>query len=398
MIKMGDKRGQKFVDQAKMFDDHKMDLRFAQDNDMATLGSEITDLTRMLSPNAAGKIVDSDGNEMSQEKYTSLYNRLDVISKVYNARVKALKDDPAAAADAGNGGLSPDVPMPVRIAARIDYQKSNGVKPSAIRPLTKNEEEHLVEQYQNTKQPAQFISAVMDAYGNQAQAVMRQLVASGKLPENFNLIKDMAPGDGNLLAMTGRKGWVKDTEETLPADFKKKDFGEAVRMELAPVMSTLLVDNESPTAKMIQDSTYRMALAYKQQGMDDAAAIKKAAGAVINDRYTVKGSMRIPKRFDADRVEKGATDLLSDIRIDTLQPMAVPTGTGLSQESIDRRYREMLRSKGKWVVLGDESGVMLTVAGRAVKDRNGKPVTRKFEDLENYTSIYESDEDDEVTD
>ncbi len=399
MKAMGDKRGDKLIAQAKFLDDNKVDVRFAQDNDLATLGKEIASITAALTPNANGKVVDSEGNELTKEKYDRLAARYDAISGVYNARVKALKDDPAAAADA-SAGISQEVPASVRVAARLDYQKTNGVPQASMKPLTKSEETTLVSQFQQTKQPAQFIAGVMEMYGNQAQSVMKQLVDSGKLPANFNLIKDMAPGDGNLLATTSGKNWLKDTEDTMPAEFKKKEFSDAVRTELSPIMSTLFTDNESGTAKMIQDSTYRMALAYKQQGMDDATAIKKAAGAVISDRYTVKGSMRIPKRFDADRVEQGASETINDIRVDMLQPIAGLEDKGLSAEGKARATRNMLRAKGKWVVLPDESGVVLTVGNRAVKDRDGKPITRSFEALEEYNGYYSSgsEVDDSISD
>ncbi len=321
---------------------------------------------------------------MTVEQHKALSTRAKAVKQVVEARIKAFKDDPAAAADnSPNFALPDDATMEDKAAARVTYQVKNGMPTDMTKPLTKDEEEKIATGYAASASPVLFVQQMKQELGTQFAPAMRQLVASKKVPASMNLVADMNPDAGELLAKAGEKDFAKLTESALgmqPTD--KTTMKSLIRDELEDVMGTVMAQGTPTSAAQIQESAYLLALQYRTQGMDEKDAAEKAASEVFSSRYTVKGSFRVPMRFDADAVEDGTESVIEELASSADVDMLLPENSGLSSDAIKRRVSSMLKSNGRWIVNNDESGLILTVGGKAVRTKDGKVVSRSFDELE----------------
>ena len=295
-----------------------------------------------------------------------------------------MKNDPAAAADASaNFALPDDATMEDKAAARVAYQVKNGIPADMAKPLTKAEEEKVATEYANSNSPAIFVQQMKQELGDQFFPAMKQLVASKKVPASMNLVANMSLEAGDLLAKAGIKDFAKLTESALgmqPAD--KTAMKDRIRDEMEDVMGTVMAQGTPTAAAQIQESAYLLALQYRTQGMDEKDAATKAASEVFSSRYTVKGSFRVPIRFDADAVEEGTASVTDSVASSGDVDLYLPDNLGLSEDAIKRRKASMVRANGRWIVNVDESGLILVVGGTPVRDKAGNVITRKFEELE----------------
>lgn len=132
------------------------------------------------------------------------------------------------------------------------------------------------------------------------------------------------------------------------------------------------------TFSTVYEQAQRLALAYMGAGSGPSEAAEKAYKALVDDKYTVKGSWRAPKQLDADAIERGAELVLDQIDPKTLQ-YAAPTG--VSEDFAAERAKAAITKDGYWATLPDESGLALYYGGSAVIDKEGKPITRSWDDL-----------------
>lgn len=317
-------------------------------------------------------------------EYERVSKEYDVAVKAYTSRSTAMKNDPAAAAEASpTFALPDDATMEDKAAARVAYQVKNGIPADMAKPLTKAEEEKVATEYANSNSPAIFVQQMKQELGDQFFPAMKQLVASKKVPASMNLVADMSLEAGDLLAKAGIKDFAKLTESALgmqPAD--KTAMKDRIRDEMEDVMGTVMAQGTPTAAAQIQESAYLLALQYRTQGMDANDAATKAASEVFSSRYTVKGSFRVPMRFDADAVEDGTASVIESVASSGDVNLYLPDNLGLSEDAIKRRKAAMVRVNGRWIVNTDESGLILVVGGTPVRDKAGNVITRKFEELE----------------
>ena len=328
------------------------------------------------------QIRNSEG--MTVEQHKNLSTRAKAVSEVVETRMKAFKDDPAAAADKSpNFGLPDDATMEDKAAARVAYQVKNGMPADMTKPLTNAEEERIATEYANSTSPAIFVQQMKQELGDQFFPAMKQLVASKKVPASMNLVANMNLEAGDLLAKAGMKDFAKLTESALGMqDADKTSMKNVIRDEMEDVMGTVMAQGTPTSAAQIQESAYLLALQYRTQGMDEKDAAKKAASEVFSSRYTVKGSFRVPIRFDADAVEEGTASVTDSVASSGDVDLYLPDNLGLSEDAIKRRKASMVRANGRWIVNVDESGLILVVGGTPVRDKAGNVITRKFEELE----------------
>ena len=326
--------------------------------------------------------------EAEKAKDTTEYEKqsknLKAVTSIYNERAKALKDDPAAAVEQSNLFQLPDNATPEdRVSARLAAQERNGLPSSLIKPLSSQEVEGLADQYGKAASPTVFINQVREAYGEQFRLVMKQLVTSGKFPKSMNLIADMNPQAGDLLAQAGRKDFTKQTEEALGMEnADKKSLRASVNDALEEVSGTLIAGGNSDAVTTIGNAAYDLALQYRMQGMSPSEAAKKAASEVFSGRYAVNGSYRVPNRFDSDSVSLGAGKVVRDIADSGEVEMMFPDGTGLTPEQKRRRMKSTLEAKGRWITNSDETGLVLTIGGKPVRTKDGQLVIRSFDELQ----------------
>ena len=317
-------------------------------------------------------------------EYERASKEYDIAVKAYNSRAKAMKNDPAAAVEQSNLFQLPDNATPEdRVSARLAAQERNGLPSSLIKPLSSQEVEGLADQYGKAASPTVFINQVREAYGEQFRLVMKQLVVSGKFPKSMNLIADMNPQAGDLLAQAGRKDFTRQTEEALGMEnADKTSLRSSVNDALGEVAGTLIAGGNSDAVVTISSAAYDLALQYRMQGMSPTEAAKKAASEVFSGRYAVTGSYRVPNRFDSDSVSLGAGKVVRDIADSGEVEMIFPDGTGLTPEQKRRRMKSTLEAKGRWITNSDETGLVLTIGGKPVRTKDGQLVMRSFDELQ----------------
>ena len=327
---------------------------------------------------------DAEGMTVAQHK--TLSTKVKAVSQVVSARMKAFKDDPAAAADASPSFVLPDdATMEDKSSARVAYQVQNGIPEYMAKPLTKVEEEKIANEYANSASPALFIQQMKQEFGDQFSPAMKQLVTSKKVPASMNLVADMNIDAGDLLAKAGAKDFAKNTEKALGMESADKNaLTGYIRDELEDITGTIMAQGTPISATQIQESAYLLALQYRTQGMDAKDAAQKAASEVFSSRYTVKGSFRVPMRFDADAVEEGSAKIVRDIAASGDVDLFLPQSSGLSEQAIKRRVSSTIRTNGRWIINEDESGLILTVSGKPVRNKKGEIIHKKFEELESY--------------
>lgn len=322
------------------------------------------------------QIRDSEG--MTVEQHKNLSTRAKAVSEVVEARMKAFKDDPAAAVEKSNLFQLPDNATPEdRVSARIAAQERNGVLSPV--PLTNQEVERIAVLYQQSKSPAAFAAQVANEYGEQSQAVIKQLVTSGKLPPDTNLALNMSASSSELLMQMNRKDAVKETENSLGVDSYIKDsINGTVRDELSDILKTFNSQGNAAVPAQILDASYKLALKYMEQGQSVSDAAERAAREVIADRYEVRDGYRIPRIWDADTISDGA-DRYKE-RLAESGDVAMNVVPGLTEAQTTAKKRAILRN-ARWVNNPDESGLWLTVNGKPVLTNAGDVVQVSFDEL-----------------
>lgn len=341
-------------------------------------------------PEAAGKLKELDAEldaaleAGDADRHRALSSTRDLLTRQLSARADALSKDPAAAAESaalfqpGQFQLPDDASMEDRVSARMDWQRKNGVSDPV--PLTLEEVERFAEQYGKTSSPGDFVAMLSESFGGQNGEALKQLVTSGKLSPDANLALNMPREAANLLMLMNDKNAVKEAERALAVDAAaKQDIDEAVRSELEDILGTFAAQGASGMAAQTLDACYKLSLKYMERGMSAGDAGERAAREVMAERYEVRGGYRVPRDYDADRVELGAKRLLKELASsETVAMNAVP---GLTEEMTKAKRAAILTAGGRWVTNADESGLLLTVNGAPVLDADGKPVQATFEEL-----------------
>lgn len=157
------------------------------------------------------------------------------------------------------------------------------------------------------------------------------------------------------------------------------DGRATLQSALAPLRQTLAQQaGGDRTYATIDREAERLMLAYMGQGNSVEDATRKVTKALVDDKYTIKGSWRAPIQYDADMIERGSELVLRSIDPESLS-YAVPAG--VTPEFAAGRVKAAIDKDGYWVTLPDESGLALYYGGAAVLDKDGMPVTQPWESL-----------------
>ncbi|SFQ45803.1 hypothetical protein SAMN05216229_12310 [Geopseudomonas sagittaria] len=227
--------------------------------------------------------------------------------------------------------------------------------------------------------------------GSNAADMMQQLQAQwGKhWPSVFKQLQGKLPGAAMVIG-TGVDPQTASTlariaplkTEELKAGLPSSDTKaakDALGESMAEFRATLSgqVGGERTFATLYSEME-RLSYAYMGQGKSASEAAEQAYKAVIDDRYTLKGTWRAPKEYDADLIEAGAERVARKIDPGELS-FAVPQG--VSEDFAKGRVKAAIERDGYWVTLPDESGLALYYGGEAVLSTSGGPVVRSWDDL-----------------
>lgn len=223
---------------------------------------------------------------------------------------------------------------------------------------------------------AQLIEQLQQQWGKHWPTVYKQL--QDKLPGAALVIGSGV--DPQTSAMLARIAPLKTEElkKGLPS-IETKEAMDSLNTAMEDFRLTLAgqVGGER-TFSTLYSEAERLAYAYMGQGKGAKDAVNLATKSLIEDKYTLKGTYRVPKSVDADLVEAG-----TDLALEGLDPSALRFAVpkGVDEAFAKERVKAAISKDGYWVTLPDESGLALYYGGEAVLTKEGEPITRSFDDL-----------------
>ncbi|MGK9045823.1 hypothetical protein KXR63_00485 [Stutzerimonas chloritidismutans] len=301
------------------------------------------------------------GEELQSDPATYVVSRSPLLMK---AAEEASSGDPAA--------------VEAYATAMIAEQQRLGAPEPKL--LTSRQAAGIAAAFQNTEDggsnAAQVIEQLQQQWGKNWPTVYKQL--QDKLPGAALVIGSGV--DEQTAATLARIAPLKTAELKAGLDSTDaSDAKKALTEEMAEFRNTLAgqVGGER-TFSTLYNEAERLAYAYMGQGKGARDAVELAKKALIDDKYTLQGTYRVPKAYDADLIEAG-----TERAIESLDPMTLNfrTPAGVPEDFAAGRVKAAIEKDGYWVTLPDESGVALYYGGEAVLDRAGNPVARKFDDL-----------------
>lgn len=155
---------------------------------------------------------------------------------------------------------------------------------------------------------ADMIQSLADQWGKNWPTVYKQL--SPDLPPSALVIASgVDRPTAEILARTAPLK-LEDLKKGIPpADVK--DIGETLTTKMSGFQQTLLQQaGGERTFSTVYDQAQRLALSYVGRGEKPAAAVDRAYRSLVDDKYVIKDTYRVPKQYDADAVEAGAKRLL----------------------------------------------------------------------------------------
>lgn len=263
-------------------------------------------------------------------------------------------------------------------AATIAEQQRLGVAQPQL--LSKRQVDSIALQFEMTEDggsnAAEMITQLQGQWGKYWPDAYKQL--SEKLPGAALVIGSGV--DEATAATLARIAPLKTEELKRGLDSTDVSDGRAtLQSALAPLRQTLAQQaGGDRTYATIDREAERLMLAYMVQGNSVEDAANKVTKALVDDKYTIKGSWRAPIQYDADMIERGSELALQSIAPESLS-YAVPAG--VTPEFAAGRVKAAIDKDGYWVTLPDESGLALYYGGAAVLDKSGAPVTQPWESL-----------------
>ena len=165
---------------------------------------------------------------------------------------------------------------------------------------------------------------------------------------------------------------------------RKREFEETIYNVMSIFNSTFLSGGDSNMPYALNRSVNALALQYMMRGYEADEAVGKAANEVVLSRYSLAGprgrAFRVPAGFDAGTVEIGAVAEIQNIVAEPSNLLPPPSG-GMERQDIARRYAKWVGREGYWVTDSEESGLILFIAGRAVRGADGDVIRRTWDEL-----------------
>jgi hypothetical protein len=234
------------------------------------------------------------------------------------------------------------------------------------------------QQPQGGQNAAKMVQALADQWGNAWPEVYGQMAS--KLPAAAVVIgAGMKEAPAALLA-EGAVLTKPEMVKTLPSG-DVLDVARYVREELTPFTATANVQNKGAlTANQVYEGTELLALQYVRSGMSPNAAAKRAYQDTVGEKYTFRGTFRVPAEYDGAQVERGARVALQNL--DTIGVRVPPSAYALSPEDERATYIRSLKAFSKWVTAVDGKGLVLYNAlGGAVLGADGESVKQTWDEL-----------------
>lgn len=211
---------------------------------------------------------------------------------------------------------------------------------------------------------------------------------------NFPLIAQQLgkklPPEAQVIAT----GLPKDVAERMAsvANITEAELKKGLEKGVASNVATAVQSAMTPFAQSLQgqaggmetfntmyDAASKTALSYVRQGMTPEKAAQRVVNGMVNDKYDFFGTYRVPKSLDTAAVKRGADQALANIGAADL--MLLPGIRGVPDDVNLEQLREAVVDGAEWVPNNDESGLSLTLNGYRLMGKDGKAITRTWQEL-----------------
>lgn len=263
-------------------------------------------------------------------------------------------------------------------AATIAEQQRLGVQQPNILP--QKQADAIANQFANTSDgganSAQLIQELQQQWGKHWPLVYKQL--QNKLPGAAMVIGTGI--DEQTAATLARISDLKPSELKKGLDSTDtKAANDSLNEAMAPFRATLAsLAGGDRTYTTMRNEAEKLVYAYMGSGISYKDAVDRAVQALIEQKYTIKGTWRAPKQYDADLIEDGAAMAKQALDASELLFRAQP---GVSEDFAKERVKAAINKDGYWVTLPDESGLALYYGGEAVLSKDGEPIIRSWDEL-----------------
>lgn len=316
--------------------------------------------------------------------------------------------DPNVREAATRAAAEPQNPQAMQnyVTATLAAQQRLGVPQQDQRVLSRQQSQAIVADLlrsdpgqgdrANPDSPALRLRAMQQQYGEMWPRVFQDLVRDGSLPQEFQVLAVIPSAVGQadyarMLAAARQAGGMDKLDDALPQtarDQIRRDIGTYTEA----FTRTATASGQSgggPLASMVHNAVRNLAIYYTMQGVDPSTAMQRAADRIINDRYEIQGTMRVPRTtsdgrpLGLDPVMRAQADTMR-----ALTPEGLDDLPGNPQVPPDERRNIAWRAaqRGFWVPNERDTGLVLMMelenGGRVpVRRQGGARVELMFDNL-----------------
>lgn len=372
-----------------------------------------------------GTRLDDYGQVVEEDRPTDIAVRgaiREMVDRRIEQRNRELLADPAqyvvnsspqvrAALDRASANPSDQQAMRDYITATLAEQERLGVPPEQRRVLSVAQAQAIAADImrsdpgqgnaQNPDGPVLRLRALAMQYGEQGwPLVFRDLVRDGRLPREYEVLANIASAVGQadyarMLAAMQQMGGA----DRFRSAVRQNSPVEAARLTrelesyVRPFVNTALASGQSGgdrLADLISDAVLNLAYYYVHRGQDAGTALQRAADRIINDRYEISGTMRVPKTLPNGQplglqpVRRSINYVMSQTReTDIADPP--DDGSGLPMD-VRRQIVWRGAQRGMWVPNSTDTGLIWvyeTLNGGVlpVRRRDGSIFEIRFDNL-----------------
>ena len=379
-------------------------------------GADEANVLRFAPPDQVAAAMQRDTDAMRNGEDIGSYQRRVQVASMRNAvitqRMEAMKKDPATyvasspamqqAAQAVQAAQQSGDPAQMAQAQQAYAAQSMAMQhylaPSQTPRILTNDQVQALSQKISSADPArEDIGQTMDGmarqYGQQWPKAFGELVQYGKLPPDYQVLANMDTADQTMARadfqralQAGTMPQLQEAAGQAASNILPKGGDDPVEDQLAAFRATTVNSSGGDALyRTVHDATKRLALYYIAHGQDSSTALTNAVDGIINSKYDISGSMRVPKGM-LPAARTATASVLSSLRPSDLAPIP-GTAPGLT----DRDRRDFgisaARAGGQWVPNNDESGLVLVIPPRngatpyVMRRKDGSPVTVTFDGM-----------------
>ena len=341
----------------------------------------------------------------------------DVLDRRIEERNRQLLADPAqyALADPGvrekaTAAASDNQALGGYVTATLAAQARLGVPEPERRILSKAQSQAIASDImrsdpaqgdpQNPDGPAIRLRSLAEAYGEAWPRVFQDLARDGNLPAEYQILAniDSSVGQADFSRMlaaqkaAGSAGAFREgVRRAFPAEESRlsKEIGTYIQ----PFVATALASGQTGgdrLAAMVGGAIENLAAYYVFRGADASTAMQRAADRIVNDKYDILGTMRVPKKTSDGRplglppVQRAQAFVMRNLTPEQIVDLEGAPGVPAAE---NRNIAWRSAQRGFWVPNERDTGLVLMReldnGGRlpvhvtentpnAVQDKNGK--------------------------